>query len=341
MTLSIERKSSISLEKHKPDIFNIITVPEHVEQELTLGELETVVVKLHPQEDLYQIITYSTMPLDYCGSFNLEKYPYEPNCEFKISERSVDINNTREVLIAIHNPHNKTVRTTIKYTNHYQCEEVKTGDVWKKEITISKGTKCVKYHLPRIEAIEIMITLSNSQYSTMKAIALINEAKVQLDSAYTLIGKREVANNCPENKGCDIIIAVEQTQATILHIVVQYTDKEITLLDGLSQPVYGSYAPSVYQYFKYHIEDKIETTVMLENKQGSFKFYVNILNDTDYKTGWSDMYPTAGAHNYKSDGHYYSPYHHLIITAEMFKNHTCTKCIALIAVGVEGDSIVP
>lgn len=102
-----------------------------------------------------------------------------------------------------------------------------------------------------------MITLSNSQYGTMKAIAIINDAKVQLDSAYTLISKRELASNCPNDKGCDIIIAVEQGQATMLHVIVQYVDKEITLLDGLSQPIYGEYAPNSYQYFKYHIEDKI------------------------------------------------------------------------------------
>lgn len=78
---------------------------------------------------------------------------------------------------------------------------------------------------------------------------------------------------------------------------------------------------------------------MLENKSGRFKFYVNIVNDTEYKTGWADMYPTAGAHNYKSDGHFYSSYHHLIITEKMFQNHSCTKCIALIAVGIEGDTI--
>ena len=128
LTLSVERKPQINLDnKDLKDVFNIVVVPEHVEQTLNLGALESVVVQLMPQEELYQIVTYSTLPLEYCGSFTLDKYPHEPNCDFRLPKGSVDINNTKKVLVNIHNPHNKTVRSTIKYLNHYQCEEKKTG----------------------------------------------------------------------------------------------------------------------------------------------------------------------------------------------------------------------
>jgi hypothetical protein len=130
-------------------------------------------VQLLPQEELYTITTYSTLPLEYCGSFTLDKYPYEPHCDFRLPKGTTDINNTKKVLVNIHNPNNKTVRSTIKYANHYQCEEKKTGDLWRKEVTGEKGPKCVKYLLPRIEAVEILLSLSNMQYSNMNATAVV------------------------------------------------------------------------------------------------------------------------------------------------------------------------
>lgn len=59
----------------------------------------------------------------------------------------------------------------------------------------------------------------------MKAVAIINEASVSLSSAYTLIAEREIKSACREDKSCDITIVVEQMNNTILHVVVQYTDK--------------------------------------------------------------------------------------------------------------------
>jgi|JI6StandDraft_1071083.scaffolds.fasta_scaffold50608_2 hypothetical protein len=51
VTLSVERKPVIDIHnKDVKDVFNIIVVPEHVEQALTLGALESVVVQLMPQE---------------------------------------------------------------------------------------------------------------------------------------------------------------------------------------------------------------------------------------------------------------------------------------------------
>lgn len=61
------------------------------------------------------------MPLDYCGSYILDKYPYDPYCDFKINH-TLEITNARKALISIHNPNNKTVRSTLKYTGKYHCE---------------------------------------------------------------------------------------------------------------------------------------------------------------------------------------------------------------------------
>jgi hypothetical protein len=106
------------------------------------------------------------------------------------------------VLVNIRNPNNKTVRSTIKYTNHYQCEEKKTGDVWFKEVDGEKGPKCAKYLLPRIEGVEIMLSLSNMQYSTMNATAVVGDSIIPLQSSYSLINKREVEAGCKQSKSC-------------------------------------------------------------------------------------------------------------------------------------------
>lgn len=122
----------------------------------------------------------------------MDKYPYEPNCDFRLTNGSVDINNTKKVLLNIHNPNNKTVRSTIKYLNHYQCEEKKTGDLWVKEILGTKGARCVKYLMPRIEGFEVLLSLSNMQYGTLNATVVIGDTVIQLTSSYTMFPKREL-----------------------------------------------------------------------------------------------------------------------------------------------------
>lgn len=147
-------------------------------------------------------MTYSTLPLEYCGSFVLDKYPHEPNCDFRLPNRTIDINNTRKALINIFNPNNKSVRATIKYRHHYQCEEKRTGDVWIREVTLDKGARCVKYLMPRIESFEVLLSLSNMQYGTANVTAIIGDEVIPLRSSYTLFSKREVEAGCKENKGC-------------------------------------------------------------------------------------------------------------------------------------------
>lgn len=263
LTLSVERKPVINVEnKDMKDVFNIIVVPEHVEQVLNLGALESVVVQLMPQEDLYRIITYSTLKLEYCGSFVLDKYPHEPNCDFRLPNGTIDINNTRKVLVNIHNPNNKTVRSTIKYLSHYHCEEKKTGELWTREVG-KEAARCAKYLMPRLEPFEVLLSLSNMQYSTMNVTAVIGDVVVPIQSSYTLFNKREIELSCKDHKSCEVVLVVNQAIQTVVHAVVQYTDREITLLDGLSQPVFGTFGPNIYRYFKYNLEDKRETTFVL------------------------------------------------------------------------------
>lgn len=282
---------------------------------------------------------YSSLPIEYCGSYSLEKYPYDPYCDFKIAhnQSDVEIKNAKKVLIAIHNPNNKTVRSTIKYTNKYQCEEKAFGDVWSKNINDS-GAKCVKYHIPRKETFELMLSMSNMQYSTTNVSAVLGDEIVDITSEYTIFTKADIEKGCKAGRACDITFVIQQNLNTLIHVVVQYLDKEITLLDGLSQPVYGSYGPSVYSLFKYHIEDKVNTSFMLESKHGFFEFFVNIVNDTDYKLGWSDLFPTRDTHHFSSNASYYSMFNNLLITDVELKNKSCTKCLALISVCLRGES---
>ncbi len=90
----------------------------------------------------------------------------------------------------IHNPNNKTVRSTIKYHSYYHCEEKRTGELWVKEFKADKGASCVKYLMPRIESFEVLLSLSNMQYSSVNASVVIGDNVLQLKSSYTLFSKR-------------------------------------------------------------------------------------------------------------------------------------------------------
>jgi hypothetical protein len=203
------------------------------------------------------------------------------------------------------------VRSTIKYTGKYVCEEKNTGEVWVKNIGNDTGVKCVKYHLTRREGFEIMLGMSNQQYSTANVTAVIGDEVTEIHSAYTLINQYGVEKGCRPDRACDVTLIISQNLNTLIHAVIQYTDKDITLLDGLAQNMFGNYGPDVYSMFKYHIEDKVNTTIMLESKRGYYEFYVNILNDTDYKLGWVDMYPSRSSHQYESSNRYYSMFNTL------------------------------
>jgi hypothetical protein len=52
---------------------------------------------------------------------------------------------------------------------------------------------------------------------------------------------------------------------------------------------------------------------MLESKRGYYEFFVNIVNDTEYKTGWTDLFPTRTNFQYKSVQTYYSLFNHLLL----------------------------
>lgn len=140
--------------------------------------------------------------------------------------------------------------------------------------------------------------MSNMQYSTANITAILGEEVIDIQSSYTQVSKQEVERACKTDRACDITLVVQQEMDTMMHVVVQYFDKEITLIDGLAQTMYGSYGPDVYSLFKFHVEDKVNTTIMLESKRGYFEFFVNIVNDTDYKMGWVDMFPTRSNHQY-------------------------------------------
>ena len=175
------------------------------------------------------------------------------------------------------------------------------------------------------------------QYGTLNATAIIGDNPIQLQSSYTLFAKREVDVYCKEHKSCEVIVVVNQAIQTLIHVVAQYTDKEISLLDGLSQPVYGTFGPNIYRYFKYHLEDKRDTTIILESKQGYYEFYVNIVNETDLKFGWTDNYPNKEHYGYNSVNHYYTLFNSLVLGKPTLDKYNCTHCVALISACLRGD----
>jgi hypothetical protein len=182
--------------------------------------------------------------------------------------------------IGIINKHDKSVRTTIGFTDSVvNCESKKIGHVWTKKFGKDE-VRCIKYILPKIDEIEIFINVANLDYQSMMWTLYFSGSKdiLGFDGPRMTIAKEDVARECKVTEQCELTFNISKIQDTEVQVLIQYTGGEITLLDGLPQTIEGPYYPNIYRNFKFHMANKIPTTVIIESKRGYYSFYVDIID---------------------------------------------------------------
>lgn len=127
-------------------------------------------------------------------------------------------------------------------------------------------------------------------------------------------------------------------QGAQIQVVAQSAGKEIILLDGLAQDVYGVVSPNMPKYFKYYLVNKVNTTFFVESKKAFFEFFVNIGDASDEELGGTVKYPTKNAAMHKSENSRYTIYSQLTISAFELMKYNCTKCVAFVTVVGEKDT---
>jgi hypothetical protein len=75
--------------------------------------------------------------------------------------------------------------------------------------------------------------------------------------------------------------------------VVQYLDQDIILVDGMAQPSFSERKSTDPKYFRYEMLNTVNTTVMVENRVGYYKFYGKIMPKSQFLTANKlTIYPT-------------------------------------------------
>lgn len=93
----------------------------------------------------------------------------------------------------------------------------------------------------------------------------------------------------------------------------------VFLLDGIANEFSGN---AETRYFAYKLYNKLNTTLVLENKYGSFKFFGAIVEANDFNSQKVE-HPTEETNQLESANPYYTNYHIAIVSEDQIKK---TKC---------------
>ena len=78
---------------------------------------------------------------------------------------------------------------------------------------------------------------------------------------------------------CTLKVFIDSEVDSEVRFALQPLSGTVFLLDGIANEFSGN---SDTRYFAYELYNKLNTTLVLENKYGSFKFYGSIVEANDY-----------------------------------------------------------
>lgn len=148
-------------------------------------------MKLQPNSNDYQFVYTSSYPLIFCGRYNSDKIPSDPNCDFNITKSNVKLPNSTNLFIGIKNPNPKIATVRIKYTKTMNsCQTKKLGEVWRHEVPTEEKEACVTYKIPSRKVVEVMVALDKLQTKEGKFSAKINGNTYTFNSFHFIISEQ-------------------------------------------------------------------------------------------------------------------------------------------------------
>lgn len=317
-------------------------MPENVLQELSIEPFESQFIQIHPSSEKFQLVLDSSLDVNYCATTAKHKRPLPPNCGIAIKEGANNLTHKGVMYIGITNGQNRRVIVKVSYTDSFNCESQMVGHVWRKKMEHDGAVGCVKYVLPSKDDIEIVVELASKKYDNMHvAVNFGRSGEVYvLEEPSIMFHRHELENICPQVGPCEATVIVSSIKDTDVEVLMQYLNKSVTLLDGIAQKIEGAYQTNTYKHFKFHLANKVPTTIIVESKVGYYSFFLSVLDEDNLdKLNLSKKYPTKEEHHFNSTNDYYTRYNTLYLSLDDLSRFNCTRCVMLISVALNTNDV--
>lgn len=106
-------------------------------------------------------------------------------------------------------------------------------------------------------------------------LAAVGEVeRVEIIGEVHLFKKKELEKACGRSLPCTMKVFIDSEISSEVRFTLQPLTGTVYLLDGIANEFSGSVDT---RYFAYELYNKINTTLVLENKYGNFKFYGSVV----------------------------------------------------------------
>ncbi len=132
---------------------------------------------------------------------------------------------------------------------------------------------------------------------------------------------------CDNKVPCTLKIFVDSEVDADIMFTAQALNKVVFLLDGIA----NSFTGNLNRFFAYELINKVNTTIILENKNGNYDFFGKVVEANAY---WNNsvVHPNSQSFVFKSVNPFYYNYQLYVLTENMIKETKCQECLLLLKV---------
>ena len=180
-----------------------------------------------------------------------------------------------------------------------------------------------------------MVDVVSDEYDSVNVIAEINGVeRVEVIGATHIFRKAELQKACEKSKPCPVRLLIESKTESEIRFSAQFMGGTFFLLDGIANQFSGTQQA---RSFVYELYNKVNTTVILENRNGFYKFYGKVVEAARYWSG-AEKFPTAADKLIESSNPFYYLYQISVLGEAQIKAAKCEECLLLISVVKEKES---
>jgi hypothetical protein len=334
--------------------YNEIIIVEGIPYEFNIKAESKEVFQIHSKESTFTLDITSLLPLELCMTENLKRAPFPPeNCEElqnltksqtfdvtlekgKIGNIGVTNHNKKDVKFNIRFSNNKTVKPIEDFSSlNLKCLVGVLGKINK--FNFKKNTSsCYSYYLDSTkDDLEVMVDIISDEYEKVNVIVAVNDVeKVEVIGATHIFKKEELHRACAGTEPCPIKIFIDSQIDTEIRFTAQFLTGTFFLLDGIANQFTGI---KENRKFVYELYNKVNTTIILENRNGYYKFYGSIVEAKTYWAG-NASFPDAKNHIIESSNPFFYLYQISILNDSQIATANCTECLLLLTIVREQDS---
>lgn len=141
---------------------------------------------------------------------------------------------------------------------------------------------CYSYFINKNDDVEVTLDVLSDDYENVNTMVEVNGVeKVEVIGTTHIFSAKQLEKACGSKtiKNCPIKLFIKSLVDTEIRFTVQSLSETIYLLDGIANTFSGTNSK---RSFVYELYNKVNTTVILENKNSVYKFYGKIVEANDY-----------------------------------------------------------